>query len=526
MFYRVAEERMMMAKKSKTTTFLVELPLVVEPGPAKRVRAHLEAARQFYNAVLSQGQRRLRLMRADAAWQAARALPPSQKQARKAAFGALRQQYGFSEYGLHAFAATVRVSWLADHLDSTMAQTLATRAYQALNRVCVGQAKQVRFKSKHRGLDSVEGKRNDTGLRFVLQKPSEGNQGHVLWGEDRLPVLIDWKDPVVTHGLKGRVKYVRLIRRKVSSPQAQGADSTGHRYSVQLMIEGKPYQKPKNHPGRDMVGLDIGPASLASFSRQGPAQLQVFCEELQPNVRKKRLLARKMDRQRRATNPQNYDEHRRIKKQGTQRLRWHDSQNYQQTRRQYATNERKLAAHRKSLHGRLVNELVRLGNHIQIEKTACKGWQKRYGKSVGLHAPGMFVAHLRRTVAKTGGILSEISTYHTKLSQYCHGCQSYVKKPLWQRWHTCACGIGPIQRDLYSAFLLAYLDPADHIPSIAQHVWAGAESRLMAAVECIQQRANAGQSLPQSFGIPGARARRPQSLAPNRQEPALPPCAP
>ena len=26
-----------------------------------------------------------------------------------------------------------------------------------------------------RRLDSVEGKRNDTGLRFVLQKPEEGN---------------------------------------------------------------------------------------------------------------------------------------------------------------------------------------------------------------------------------------------------------------------------------------------------------------------------------------------------------------
>src|SRR5215469_4581240 len=36
--------------------------------------------------------------------------------------------------------------------------------------------------------------------------------------------------------------------------------------------------------------------------------------------------------------------------------------------------------------------------------------------------------------------------------------ESHVKKPLWQRWHACPCGIGPIQRDLYSAFLAAYLD--------------------------------------------------------------------
>jgi hypothetical protein len=61
--------------KTKTSTFLLELPLAVEAGQAARLRAHLETGRQFYNAVLSAGQRRLRQMRADPAWQAARAIP-------------------------------------------------------------------------------------------------------------------------------------------------------------------------------------------------------------------------------------------------------------------------------------------------------------------------------------------------------------------------------------------------------------------------------------------------------------------
>ena len=41
--------------KTKTQTFLLELPLVIEAGQAARQRAHLEAGRQFYNAVLSAG---------------------------------------------------------------------------------------------------------------------------------------------------------------------------------------------------------------------------------------------------------------------------------------------------------------------------------------------------------------------------------------------------------------------------------------------------------------------------------------
>jgi len=125
----------------------------------------------------------------------------------------------------------------------------------------------------------------------------------------------------------------------------------------------------------------------------------------------------------------------------------------------------------------------------------------------------MLIAHLRRTVASTGGTLIEVPTRSTKLSQYCHGCGQMVRKPLSQRWHQCSCGIGPVQRDLYSAFLAAYLDPAEPIPSCAQYVvpWEGAEARLRAAHERVKERANEGQVVPRSMGIPRAGARLPQS---------------
>jgi len=64
--------------------------------------------------------------------------------------------------------------WIAGHIDSTMAQVLATRAYQAVNRVCQGKARAARFKSRGRELNSVEGKRNDTGMRFVLHPETAG----------------------------------------------------------------------------------------------------------------------------------------------------------------------------------------------------------------------------------------------------------------------------------------------------------------------------------------------------------------
>ena len=231
----------------------------------------------------------------------------------------------------------------------------------------------MRFRSRGRGLDSIEGKRNDTGLRFVLQAPQVGNQGWLIWGKLRIPAIIDWDDPVVKHGLDHRIKYARLVRRKASSPRAKGADTQGYRYSVQLALEGNSYRKPKNKPGRDVIGLDLGPSTLAIVPRTGEVRLVPLCEELKSDVRRKRRLERKLDRQRRANNPQNFDEKGRVKKAGKQRPAWRNSKGYLATQRRLAHRERKLAAHRKSLHGRLVHEIVHIGNVIRIEKISYKG---------------------------------------------------------------------------------------------------------------------------------------------------------
>ncbi len=502
-----------------TPTFLLELPLQVNSFQAKHLRGHFEAARHLYNALLCEAMKRLHHMRADQGWQQARLLPRTQKQERQAAFSALRKVHGFSEYALHTFATQANTTWIADHLDANTAQTLATRAYRAANRVCIGKAKRVRFKSKGRGLDSLEGKTNKQGIRFVLQAGSVGNQGWLVWGKDRFSALIDWHDPVVCHGLRQRIKYVRLIRRKASSPRAQGADREGYRYYAQLALEGVPYQKPKHLVGQGTVGLDLGPSTIAIVPQQGAARLDTFCAEVMPDLKRKKRLARKLERQRRANNPQNYDTKGRVKK---GHLQWKHSQGYQTTRRRLASQERKLAAHRKSLHGKLAHEVVASGNTIITEQISYKAWQRQYGRSVGLRAPGMFLALLKRTVASTGGILHEVPTQRTKLSQYCHGCGTYRKKPLALRWHQCACGIGPVQRDLYSAFLAAHLNLQTHLPSIAQHTWESAETRLRAAIEANIQRANAGQVLPQSMGIPRAGARLPTSLGNEHQGLCLP----
>jgi hypothetical protein len=148
--------------------------------------------------------------------------------------------------------------------------------------------------------------------------------------------------------------------------------------------------------GTSTVGLDLGPSTVAIVPREGQASLAVFCEPLDDAAKPIRRLQRKMDRQRRAANPDNYDEKGRIKR-GVP-LHWKTSTSYQKTRARKATKERKVAAHRKNLHGKLAHEIVALGNRIHLEKISYKAWQKTFGKSIGKRAPGLFVEHLRRTV--------------------------------------------------------------------------------------------------------------------------------
>jgi len=107
-----------MARK-KIPSFVLELPLVVHGQQAKRLHAHLEAARCLYNALLGEALKRMQRMRSDPAWQTACGIPRSRKQERTAAFSDLRQKHGFSEYGMHDYAKVARCSWIADHIDST-----------------------------------------------------------------------------------------------------------------------------------------------------------------------------------------------------------------------------------------------------------------------------------------------------------------------------------------------------------------------------------------------------------------------
>ncbi|MDI6914820.1 MAG: transposase [Desulfitobacteriaceae bacterium] len=461
-------------------SFICEIPLCVTRSNAKILNARFEAARQMYNALLGEGMRRLKLMRQSKVYQQAKAVSPtdaSRQTERMRFFKRARDTFEFSEYALSRYATQVRDSWLDEHLDAHTVQKLTKRAFSAVSRVAYGKAKKVRFKGK-RGLHSVEGKSQGSAIKW--------KEDHVVWSGINLPMVKDaLKDPVIAYGLAHRVKYVRLIRRSIHGKE---------RFYAQLILEGKPYQKLQNKLGTEVVGLDIGPSTLA-YVGQTQATLTMFCEPIVRNHPVIRRIQRHIVRQRRANNPDCYDELGRIIK-GKHPVK--KSRRMKVSQGQLAEMARKEAAYRKSLHGQLANQILSVGIHLKTENVSYKAFQKVFGKSVGVRAPGMFIAMLKRKAESAGGKVDAFNTRTTALSQVCH-CGEKHKKPLRQRVHECTCGV-VMQRDLYSAYLARFVENDVLHATEASSSWSGAESLLRAAWRHSQQLAS-GRVSPSSFGV-------------------------
>jgi len=466
-------------------TFIHEIPLRTTPHDAAVLDTRLDAARQLYNACLRESLRRLDLMRESKQFQTARKIPKGKL--RNAAYKVAHNQHQFQEYSLHAFAAiTKNACWIGVHLDINTVQKIASRAFAATEQHAYGGRGRPRFK-RFGWLTSVEGKSNNMGIRW--------RDNHVVWSGLKLQPLFDLKDKhgLEAHALSSRLKYLRLVKR---------TDSSEARWSVQLVLDGTPHQKSKNTISDYTCGLDIGPSTIAAVG-EDDALLAQFCSEVVQPWKEIMREQRAQDRSRRATNPDNYNTNGTVKK-GSRK--WHRSNRYKKRQDRIAECQRKLAATRKKQHGELCNKILSLGKIIKTEKLSYKSFQKNFGRSVAVRAPGMFVDLLTRKAANAGGTVEEQNTRTTKLSQTCI-CGRVEKKPLKQRHHACACG-AEAQRDLFSGFLAKHCE--NHILDIrqAKNAWPAAEPLLRRAMSRLQETASRGP-MPASFGLSRRQSRSP-----------------
>ena len=474
-----------MSSRAKTPSFVLEVPLVVKPDAQRILLGRLEAGRRLYNAVLGDALKRLDALRADPQYAAAGALPKKTR-VRREAFAACRSHHGFSEYALHACAtAHKNAAGFADRLGAHETQTIATRVWKAVEHYAMGRRGRPRFKGARRPLRSIEGKSNKAGLRW------NADIGALLWGKVYLPARLPTskQDTYLHTGLKARTKYCRLVWRMVRGRRC---------WFVQLIQEGQPPQKPKAQRRVGVVGLDIGPSTIAAVSDQG-ALFERFTPSVEQPWAMIRRLQRAQDRSRRAMNPEHFDAKGCIKP-GPKR--WRVSTRYRRRAAKLADTQRRLQAARKRDHGELANRLLAQGTTIQTETLSYRAFQRCFGRSVQVRAPAMFIAQLARKAESAGGTLVLLDTRRLRMSQCDHVTGACTKKPLSQRWH--ALGGGPVlvQRDAYSALLAREVDEGAHNPSRLNRAWAAAEPLLRRVGLCRDQSAKGAAAVAPT--LPGA----------------------
>ncbi len=255
-----------------------------------------------------------------------------------------------------------------------------------------------------------------------------------------LPLLIDPGDEHHVRALCRPTCFVRILRRVVRGRE---------RYFTQLVCAGLPLAR---EIGEGVVSLDVGPSTVAIVTAGHAPRLERLAPSAGGDARERRRYQRRLDRQRRASNPANFNADGTIKAR-RERQPWQDSRCQRCTRGQVAETQRRLA--RRNEHGGLANQIVQAGVDVRAEKLSYRAFQRCYGRSVGVRAPGAFVALVKRK-----GRLTEIPTHSTFLSQRCL-CGKRVKKDLSLRWHTCDCEHlqgRVVQRDQFSAFLALFCD--------------------------------------------------------------------
>ena len=274
------------------------------------------------------------------------------------------------------------------------------------------------------------------------------------------------KKDYAAYALKGGIDSLRkliIVRRCVRGR---------NKYYLQLTINGEKPQKGRTL-GQGNVGIDIGPSTIATSSLQGVHfdKLADKCDNIEHELY---LIGRKMDRSRRANNPQNYNPDGTIRR-GV-RLVWKkdkDVKRYTSLKQKRRELYRRQAEIRKLQHLDMANTMLSQGDTFIVENNPIDAWvrrakettktktgrnrcKKRYGKSVANHAPAMFVSILKNKVLSLGGHFYEVDVrYAATQFDFTNGVKT--KHEVSERSITLSNG-RTHQRDMLSAFNLQHVD--------------------------------------------------------------------
>ena len=393
--------------KETTPSFVLTLEMETNPSIISSIESDLEVSRIIYNSCLGELVKREKQMKRTKKYKKIRrclravskklSYYETQENKAKIEFYQaekkqliselldIQKQFYLSEYSMHEYMKSIR-NHFGDTLNADIAQKIATRAWNTVKKKLKGEAKKVTF-LKREEMVSFEGKKNNTGWFYRTKQ--------IVFGKTKIDVKMKENDVYIQEALsaienklefeyktkKGerknashKVKYVRVLKCVIRG---------NVRYFAQLTVQGFPPAKRnkdgsfKHQLGTGRVGGDLGTSSIAVVGKN-----EVLLTNLAENVmdlsRRIRLIQRKMDRSKRAMNPNYFNENGTIKKGKKTRIL---SKRYLKLKSQLKELHRKQADSRKQSHNRLSNKILTFGDEHYWEKMNIKGLQKRSKKT-------------------------------------------------------------------------------------------------------------------------------------------------
>ena len=455
-----------MAKsKGENVCCVLTLPLLTEPWQDKIIETRFNIMEKFKNTLIRHELNKLKQLERTRAWKRLmKAIRECvDEKARKVLFKERQRmlnQVGISEFGFSNDTTAIGIhKHFAEHIASTFVQRASSDVWMSFEKMLYGKGRAVHF-HKCGTLDSIANRYARDGMMI---------DGDVLtWKggrcENSITLKIRIRRPKNAYELEmlqKPIKNMRIVRKWIK---------TRYKYYLQITLGGEPASKCRTI-GKGRVGIDIGTQTIA-WSSASEVRLAELAAGVKRFEAEKTSLQRKMDRSRRAMNPQNYNPDGTIRR-GI-KLRWTESNRYRRMKYRLRDLERKNADIRKQEHARMANHILSLGNEIYIEnmdwlslsrraketkkdKNGRYARKKRFGKSVANRAPGMLMTLLEQKCKAVGGEYHEVNKTTFKASQYDHISDTFQKKSLGKRWNALN-GTDRIQRDLYSAFLLMNSD--------------------------------------------------------------------
>ena len=298
--------------------FIVEFSLKTEKYQEDILNKRFEIGRKIYNSLVNVTHKRYKEMIKTKRYRTLLSLLSESEKLDKEIWkqiNDIRKQYNMSEYSLHEDVKQMQKHF-KDNIDSFTAQKIATALWKSYDKLFYGNGKKVYYK-KYGEFNSLEGKSNKTGIRIINDT--------LVWNGLKIPVLIDYNNYYEYQAMQCDICYNRIIRKYVRNK---------YRFYVQVVFKGNPPVKVntetgeiKHCIGNGDVGLDIGTRTIA-ISSQTDVKILELADRVQNIENQKQKLLRKMDRSRRATNPDNYNENGTVKKLGNKKVRWNKSNHY------------------------------------------------------------------------------------------------------------------------------------------------------------------------------------------------------